>query len=86
MEILTGVLTLIALAILFHLVIEHTWFVLGACVVAYVIYAYHAGPLVGGVVVALPSIIQAVMTVAIWPIMLIGLFLIVKDLSPSKEK
>ena len=49
MEILTGILVLVALAVLFHLVIEHTWVVIGACVVAYVIYAYHAGPLVAGV-------------------------------------
>lgn len=84
MEIVTGVLVLVALAVLFHLVIEHTWFVLGACVVAYVVYAYHAGPLVAGVVGAVPAIIQAFMSVAIWPIALIGLVLIVGAVFPKK--
>jgi hypothetical protein len=52
MEILTGILGLLAIAILFHVVIEHTWLFIAGCVVAYVIYAYHAEPLVGGTFVA----------------------------------
>lgn len=68
MEILTGVLSLIAIVVLFHIVIEHTWFVIGGCVVAYVIYAYHAGPLVGGVAVGAYAVF-------VWaaPFLLVGL-------------